>query len=109
MVNALNKAIDKEAGMHDNKFVTDARDVVSIAKTYDYDALREEFQELVGILMAKNQAYYTPRVTQIVDKYLGKGKKVNDATIDQAELIDLIVTEIKEDLMPTVEAKAVTE
>ena len=27
----------------------------------------------------------------------------------QAELIDLIVTEIKEDLMPTVEAKAVTE
>ena len=109
LVNALNKAIDKEAGMHDNKFVTDARDVVSIAKTYDYDALREEFQELVGILMAKNQAYYTPRVTQIVDKYLGKGKKVNDATIDQAELIDLIVTEIKEDLMPTVEAKAVTE
>lgn len=109
LVNALNKAIDKEAGMHDNKFVTDARDVVSIAKTYDYDALREEFQDLVGTLMTKNQAYYTPRVTQIVDKYLGKGKKVNDATIDQAELIDLIVTEIKEDLMPTIEAKTVTE
>lgn len=105
LVNALNKAIDKEAGLHNNEFVTDAREAVSIAKTFDYDALRDEFQELVGTLMAKNQAYYTPRVTQIVDKYLGKGKKVNDATMDQVELIDLIVTEIKEDLMPTINEK----
>lgn len=59
--------------------------------------------------MTKNQAYYTPRITQIVDKYLGKGKKVNDATMDQVELIDLIVTEIKEDLLPGSEAKATKE
>lgn len=109
LVDALNKAIDKEAGIHDNKFVTNERESVSIAKTFDYDALREEFQSLVGDLMAKNQAYYTPRVTQIVDKYLGKGKKVSDATMDQAELIDLIVTEIKEDLIPGSDAKAIKE
>lgn len=109
LVNALNKAIDKEAGIYDNKFVTDARESVSIAKTFDYDALRDEFQSLVGDLMTKNQAYYTPRITQIVDKYLGKGKKVNDATMDQVELIDLIVTEIKEDLLPGSEAKATKE
>ena len=34
-----------------------------------------------------------------VEKYLGKGKKVNDATPDQAEFIHLIVSEIKEDLV----------
>ena len=84
LVTALNAAIDKEAAMHDNKFVTDARETVAIAKTYDYDGLIAEFQDLVGNLMNKNPQHYGPRITQIVDKYLGKGKKVSDATIDQA-------------------------
>lgn len=99
LVAALNAAIDKEAAMHDNKFVTDARETVAIAKTYDYDGLIAEFQDLVGNLMNKNPQHYGPRITQIVDKYLGKGKKVSDATIDQAEFIHLIVTEIKDELL----------
>ena len=99
LVAALNAAIDKEAAMHDNKFVTDERETIAIAKTYDYDALIAEFQDLVGGLMNKNPQHFGPRITQIVDKYLGKGKKVSDATIDQAEFIHLIVTEIKDELV----------
>ena len=99
LVKALNDAIDKEASMFDNKFVTDAREVVAITKTYDYDALMAEFQNIVGQLMNENAVYYSPRITQIVDKYLGKGKKVSDATIDQAEFIHLIVTEVKDEFM----------
>lgn len=100
LVQALNDAIDKEAAMNGNKYVTDSRETVSIAKTYDYDALMAEFQDIVGQLMGKNANYFAPRITQIVDKYLGKGKKISDATIDQAEFISLIVMEIKEDLLP---------
>jgi hypothetical protein len=40
-----------------------------------------------------------PKITQIIDKYLGKGKKISEATRDQAELVYLIVNEIKEDLI----------
>lgn len=98
LVQALNEAIDKEAAMHDNKFVTDEREVATTAQTFDYDALIAEFQALVGDLMNKNASYYGPRITQIVDKYLGKGKKVAEATIDQAEFISLINTEIKDEL-----------
>ena len=58
----------------------------------------KEFKELAGILMQKSQTNGI-KITQIVDKYLGKGKKVGDATPDQAELIHLIVTEVKEDLI----------
>ena len=58
-----------------------------------------EFKELVGSLMNENPEYYSPRISQIVDKYLGRGKKVAEATIDQAELISLINTEIKDELM----------
>lgn len=100
LVKALNDAIDKEAQMYDNKFVTDQREATSIAKTYDYDALMAEFQELAGDLMAKNSEYYAPRVTRVIEKYLGKGKKISEATMDQAEFISLIINEIKEELVP---------
>lgn len=99
LVKALNEAIDKEAAMHNNKFVTDDREMATVARTFDYDALIAEFQDIVGNLMNENPQYYGPRITQIVDKYLGKGKKVADATIDQAEFIDLIITEIKDELV----------
>ena len=99
LVTALNNAIDKEAAMHDNKFVTADRENAAIARTFDYDALLAEFQTIVGDLMNKNPQYFGPRITQIVDKYLGKGKKVSDATIDQAEFIDLIISEIKDELI----------
>ncbi len=58
-----------------------------------------EFKVLAGDLMERNSATNGPKITQIIDKYLGKGKKVTEATRDQAELIYLINTEIKEDLL----------
>ena len=78
--------------MEENKIKT-----VEIA-TYDYDALMAEFQELAGTLMTKDQGNGV-KITAIVNKYLGKGKKVSEATPEQAELISLIVNEVKEDLM----------
>jgi hypothetical protein len=99
LVKALNDAIDKEAQLHDNQFVTNEREATIIKTEYNYEALIEEFKGLVGNLMNENPEYYGPRITQIVDKYLGRGKKVAEATIDQAEFISLINTEIKEELM----------
>jgi len=58
-----------------------------------------EFQELVGTLMAKDQAYYAPRITQVVERYLGRGRKISEATLDQAELVFYVVKEIKETLI----------
>ena len=98
LTNALNRAIDKEANETNNQFVTNERQAAPILKEFDYEGLMAEFQDLVGGLMNKNPQYYGPRITQIVDKYLGKGKKVSDATIDQAEFIALIIDEIRADL-----------
>ena len=99
LTRALNNAIDKEAAENNGKFVTDARPVYTEEKTYDYEALKTEFQDVIGSLMNKDPQYYAPRVTQIVEKYLGKNKKVSEAGIDQVELISLIIDEIKSDLM----------
>lgn len=99
LVSAIQEAIDKEAAEHNGKFVTEERVITPIAKTYDYDALMNEFGNIVGDLMSKNQEHYGPRITHIVEKYLGKGKKVSETTREQAEFIHLILAEIKEDLL----------
>ena len=99
LVKALNDAIDKEAAETGGKFVTEERIAAIETPTYDYDALMNEFATIAGELMNKEPTYYQPRITQIVEKYLGKGKKVADTTRDQAEFLYLIVTEIKSDLM----------
>ena len=101
LTKALSDAIDTEAKEHGNKYVTDERDVGPIVKDYDFDALMSQFEQMVGDLMNKDQPYYTPRITQIIEKYLGKGKKMSGVTRDQAELVYLIVNEIKDDLVDT--------
>lgn len=98
LVNALETAIDKEAQETDGKFITTERVSTPEAVSYDYEALMKEFGDVVGTLVEKDSNYYVPRITQIVEKYLGKGKKVSEATIEQVEFIHLILTEIKEDL-----------
>ena len=99
LTDALNRAIDREAAEHNNQFVTNDRMEVPVIKEYNYDDLMSEFQTIVGQLMQKNAATNGPKITRIVDKYLGKGKKVSETTLDQANFIYLINTEIKEELI----------
>ena len=96
LVNALNDAIDKEAVETNNKFVTNDRAVATPVVEYDYEALMSEFSVIAGDLMNKNQTKYGPLITQIVDKILGRGKKISDTTPDQAEFVYLILQEVKE-------------
>jgi hypothetical protein len=40
--------------------------------------------------------YWQPRITQTIERYLGKGKKMMDCTRDQVEAVDLIVSELRD-------------
>lgn len=99
LTKALTEAIDEEAKEHGNQFVTNEREATPAIKEYNFDDYMKKFEEDVGVLMAKDQDYYAPRITQIVEKYLGKGKKMSNVTRDQAELVYLVVTEIEDDLI----------
>lgn len=98
LVDALNRAIDAEASATNNQFVTNEKIETATATVYDYDSLKAEFSDLVSKIMTKNQSN-APKITAVVDKYLGKGKKVAEATPEQAELIHLINIELKEDIL----------
>ena len=96
LVKALNEAIDKEAAEHGNKFVTDEKaPPIASQKSFDFDAMMQEFTSLVSDLMTANQSNGT-KITAIVDKYLGKGKKVSDCTPDQCEHLDLILMDLRD-------------
>ena len=98
LVNAITNAIDKEAAEHDGKYVTEERAKAVEAPVYNHTALMDEFQTIVGQLMSTNPAN-GPKITSIVEKYLGKGKKVSDTTENQVEFVHLIIEDIKEELL----------
>lgn len=100
LVDALNRAIDKEAEVSGAGSVVDTKNCAIEAEVdYNYDDLMAEFQTMVGELMAQDQTYYAPRVTQIVERTFGKGHKISEATLDQAELVYYVIKEIRETLV----------
>lgn len=99
LVNAIHDAIDKEAQEHGNQFVTN--DSINLHRdlkeeVLDFDALQNEFQEIVGELMNQNPNKYQKEITVIVEKYLGVGKKVMDCSSKQSDQIALINEELRE-------------
>lgn len=96
---ALHDAIDREAQATDNKFVKDAPAEKVKLPTYDFAALRAEFDDLVRQIRADSgddfKTVWAPKIVAITDNVLGKGKKVNDMTENQAELLDVIVNDLK--------------
>lgn len=96
LVQAIADAINKEEQMSGSAYVTDAPMSHEHLNepAYDFSALMDEFQILVGNLMSKSPAM-APKITAIIDKHLGKGKKVNDCTPEQAPQIDLILFDLK--------------
>ena len=96
LVNAISDAIDKEAAAAGANMVTDApAPKLHLGEpTYDFEKLMGEFQTVVGEIM-RTKPGLAPKITAIVDKHLGKGKKVGDCTPEQAPQIDLILFDIK--------------
>ena len=101
LVNAVSEAIDKEAEEHGNEYVTDEKETITQKPVYDFDELMAEFQTLAGDIMTAN-ASNSSKITAIIEKYLGKKKKIAEATPEQAEMVYLIIQDLKdlrEDLM----------
>ena len=110
LVKAIGDAIDKQAEEDGQEFFTDKTNnlYVDTSKDLDFDELMKEFSNIIANIPGSTDAkaeteegvkfrdYWQPRITQVIENYLGKGKKMKDVTRDQAEAVDLIVTELKD-------------
>ncbi len=97
LVKALNEAIDAESKLTNGKFVTNEEIEYTIPTIYDFDKIMEEFNITITNLSKETNfaEFWAPRITEIVERYLGKNKKVSECSRDQAELLSLIVDELK--------------
>lgn len=110
LCNAIGDAIDQQMKEDSAEYFTETRNNLYIDTTIelDFDTLMKEFGNIIanipgssdpkqeteeGKAFAEN---WQPRISQIIEKYLGKGRKIKDATRDQVEAIDLIVTDLKD-------------
>ena len=96
LVNALNSAIDEEAKYTGKEFITNERNINPSPKEISFDDLYAECNKMLSSLTKEEQAHYAPYITEITDKYLGKGKKIINITRDQTEQLSLIVFDLKE-------------
>jgi hypothetical protein len=101
LVKALNDAIDEEAKLTNNAYVTDEREKAPNITVLDFDELLNKFNSILSNIVNTHSeeefnSYYAPRITQITDKYLGKGKKVSGCSRDQVEMLSLIVSDLEE-------------
>ncbi len=101
LVAALNDAIDQQAAELDGKFVTNEREGAHDAsEPLDFDALMSQFNEMVTALQKATGTDFgtkwAPVITEIINKYLGKGKKVSDCSREQVEQLSLIVSDLEE-------------
>lgn len=97
LVNAIAEAVEKEAanGAHRVTDQNQAAKVYAEEETYDFKSMMDEFQELIGTLVQKSPNM-PAKITAIVDKHLGKGKKVGDCTEANAPQLDLILYDLRE-------------
>jgi len=98
LVDAIRDAIDRQAREDDSGlFVTGKSNIhKQNLPDFDFDKLMTEFQSLAGSLVKQDAQKFGPRITEIVERHLGKGKKASEMSRDQGELLDIIVYELKE-------------
>lgn len=102
LVQAIGEAIDKQAEEDGQKYFTTERQnlYVDTSKELDFDDLMSQFKALIDnsfdTASKEKIEQIAPKITQIIEKYLGKGHKVNDMSRDQVEALALIVDDLKE-------------
>lgn len=100
---AVSDAIDEdEKHCGNSEFFTDDKVALPEEKNLNFDELMSEFKNLTNKIRDNTgeefKTKWAPKIVSITDKYLGKGKKVNDCTESQVEQLELILFDLKEEV-----------
>ena len=94
LVKAIGDAIDAQENLVKGSTTDASFNMHKEEVQYDFEGLMKEVQATVGNLMT-TRPEMEHKIVAVVDKHLGKGRKVSDCTPDQAALVDLILTDLK--------------
>ena len=102
LVNAIADAIDQQMAEEGQELFTDKRENThEVAPAKDFDTLMADFNAFINNLVKtvsdeEMANYWSPRIQQVTDRYLGKGNKVGNMNRDQVEALSLIIDDLKE-------------
>ena len=103
LAQAIQIGIDKKREIDKATVVSfEEQHAMNVTEELDFDALVHEFNEIVNKQIAqcnnneKEIMKLSGQISQIVEKNLGKGKKVNECNSNQAEAIKIIIDDLKE-------------
>ena len=102
LTDAIANAIDEQAKEDGAQYFTEERSNLYLQKEeeLDFDALMNEIQDAVNrMIKAAGESFeekVSPKITQITEKYLGRGNKVSQCSREQVEALSLIVADIKD-------------
>lgn len=103
LVKAIADAIDKQAATEGEEYFTNESKNLyeDTTKELNFDDLMGQFQTIVSNLMNSTdeeefQKYWQPRLTETIEKYLGKGNKISNCNRTQVEAVSLIVSDLEE-------------
>lgn len=96
LVAAISDAVEKLEQEFGSDAVTTVRhNKETVLELRPIEEIKDEFNSLAAELMSADPDFYGPRIQQAVETHFGKGKKISEATIDQAELAELVIDDIK--------------
>lgn len=106
---AIQEGIDKKRELDNSKVVTfSEQQKVNKTENLNFEELINEFNSLLSSIDGYKditgtteegiefQSYWAPRIGQIVENNLGKGKKISQCTSNQAEALKIINQQVKE-------------
>ena len=101
LVDAIHNAIDKQA-QEDGGSVSDERtNLYAEEKQLDFGEVKAEFNFLTKKIMEaaetdEEKTEYKDKITEIIEKHLGKGRKIAECTRDQVDIIDIVNDDLKD-------------
>lgn len=97
LVKAIQDAVAKQADEDGIESIT-TKDNLNIKnlQELDFDGLMTQFTGITNTLLEKDADKYVPLITEIVERHLGIGKKVAEMARAQADLLDIIVFDLKQ-------------
>lgn len=97
LVNAISDAIEKEVeGKSQDSVTNEHINLYEVSEQVSFEDTMKKATEVIKELVGKDGENNPPKITRIVDKYLGKGKKLAEANEDQVDIIGLIIDDLKD-------------
>lgn len=101
LVNAIATAIDKQAEEDGDQYFVNERNNIYADTTQelDFDDLMSKSSAIIQQLINDNSEeifthFFSPRIVQITDRYLGRGMKMSQCSREQVEALSLIYDDL---------------